>query len=124
SVSHGSAMPGSGTGPVPMRPFSDWKKTWIPLGTKFATRVGMPIPRLTSIPFVSSCAMRLAMMDCVSMASAFHNEIVDERSGRHDVVRRDDAHRHDVLRLNEDGVRGHGHQRIEVTGREHVGEVA
>ena len=26
----GSAMPGSGTGPVPIRPFSDWKKTWMP----------------------------------------------------------------------------------------------
>ena len=26
SVSIGCAMPGSGTGPVPMRPFSDWKK--------------------------------------------------------------------------------------------------
>src|SRR5918993_894361 len=120
SVSHGSAMPGSATGPVPIRPFSDWKKTCIPLGTKLATRVGMPMPRLTSIPSRSSCAMRLAMRDCESMASAFRDEVVDDRRGRHDMVRRDDAHRHDVLRLDDHGLRSHRHQWVEVARRKGV----
>ena len=33
SVSVGCAMPSSGTGPVPINPFSDWKKTCMPAGT-------------------------------------------------------------------------------------------
>ena len=33
-------MPSSGTGPVPIRPFSDWKNTCMPGGTWLATSVG------------------------------------------------------------------------------------
>src|SRR3954453_1427725 len=123
SVSQGSAMPGSGIGPVPMRPFSDWKKTWIPFGTKLATRVGMPMPRLTSMPSRSSRAMRWAMMVCGSIGSALH-KVVDQGSGRDDVVGRDDADRHDIVGRDEDRVSRHGHQRVEVPSREGVGEIA
>ena len=33
SVSVGCAMPSSGGAPVPISPFSDWKKTCMPSGT-------------------------------------------------------------------------------------------
>jgi len=33
SVSRACTMPSSGTGAVPINPFSDWKKMWIPGGT-------------------------------------------------------------------------------------------
>src|SRR3954454_24504207 len=123
SVSHGSAMPGSGIGPVPMSPFSDWKKTWIPFGAKLATRVGMPIPRLTSMPSRSSRAMRWAMIVCGSIGSALHDEVVDQGSGRDHVVGRDDADRHDIVCRDEDRISRHGHQRIEVPPCEGVGEI-
>ena len=42
--------------------FSDWKNTFVPCGTWLATSVGMPMPRFTSMPSRSSCAMRLAMI--------------------------------------------------------------
>ena len=43
----GSSSPSSGYGPTPRIPFSDWSTTSIPGGTKFETRVGIPIPRFT-----------------------------------------------------------------------------
>ena len=36
-----------GKGPMPRSPFSDWSTMSTPGGTEFATRVGMPMPRLT-----------------------------------------------------------------------------
>ena len=36
-----------GKGPIPNKPFSDWSQTSIPLGTWLATKVGIPIPKLT-----------------------------------------------------------------------------
>ena len=50
SVRVGCAMPSSGMGPVPISPFSDWKNMLTPAGTWLATKVGIPMPRLTSIP--------------------------------------------------------------------------
>jgi hypothetical protein len=32
-VSNGSAIPSSGIGPAPIKPFSDWKNTLMPSGT-------------------------------------------------------------------------------------------
>ena len=61
SVSVGCAMPSSGGEPVPISPFSDWKNTCMPSGTKFATSVGIPMPRFTSMPGESSRAIRRAM---------------------------------------------------------------
>ena len=63
-------MPSAGGAPVPIRPFSDWKYTCMPGGTNFETSVGMPMPRLTSMPSRSSCAIRLAMMVWASMGQA------------------------------------------------------
>ena len=68
SVRRGCAMPSSGIGPVPIKPFSDWKNTLMPAGRKFDTSVGMPMPRLTSMPGCNSWAMRFAMIVCASMA--------------------------------------------------------
>src|SRR3954452_13024486 len=62
----GSSSPSSGKGPTPSIPFSDWRITSIPLGMKFATSVGMPIPRFTYIPSRSSLAARAAICSLVS----------------------------------------------------------
>ena len=48
--SHGCFPSTSAIGPLRDQPVSDWKYMFNPSGTKFATRVGMPMPRLTSIP--------------------------------------------------------------------------
>ncbi len=45
---------------MPSRPFSDCSTMSVPAGMKFATSVGMPMPRLTYIPSGSSRAARLA----------------------------------------------------------------
>ena len=50
-----------GKGPMPSRPFSLCSMTFTPCGMKLATRVGMPIPRLTYMPSRSSCAARAAI---------------------------------------------------------------
>src|SRR5882762_8340185 len=112
SVSVTCAKPSSGTGPVPIRPFSDWKKTWTPVGRWPATSVGMPIPRLTSMPERSSSAMRLAIMVWASMAgigdeSGIGDEVVDEYRRSHDIVGRNHSNRHDVRRGGDDGGAGH-----------------
>src|SRR4029453_16125720 len=56
--------------------------------------------------------------------SALHNEIVDQGSGRDDVVGRDNADWYDIVGRDEDRVSRHGHQRVEVPSREGVGEIA
>src|SRR5262245_39231187 len=124
SVRVGWAIPSSGIGPVPIRPFSDWKNTVMPAGTKFATMVGMPMRRLASMQDCSSRAMRLAMTVCASMMSPVCDEVIDQRRGGRDVVGRDDADRNDVVRRHDGGVRGHGHDRVEVARGQRVGEVA
>ena len=45
---------------MPSSPFSDCRTMSVPAGTKFATSVGIPIPRLTYIPSRSSRAARFA----------------------------------------------------------------
>src|SRR5579875_559476 len=47
-------------------PFSAWKMTCRSAGTKLATSVGRPMPRLTVIPSSSSCAIRIAISSRVS----------------------------------------------------------
>src|SRR6516164_223619 len=104
SVSIGCAMPSSGGAPVPISPFSDWKNTLMPSGRYLATRVGMPMPRLISIPGLSSRAMRRAMMVCGSMAySRIGYEVVDNRRWRHDVVGGDYTDWHNVIGAGDDG---------------------
>src|SRR4051812_25448154 len=56
----GSSSPSYGKGPMPSMPFSDCRTMWVPAGMKFATSVGMPIPRLTYMPSRSSRAARRA----------------------------------------------------------------
>src|ERR1700758_1621069 len=96
-------MLGSGTGPVPIRPFSDWKKTWTDGGTKSATSVGMPMPRFTSMPSRSSRAMRLAITVCASMVSFLRDDVIHQGSGGDDMVGGDHADGNDVFRGGDDG---------------------
>src|SRR5882672_1642885 len=51
---------------MPSIPFSDCRTMCVPAGTKFATSVGMPIPRFTYIPSDSSRAARWAIWSRVS----------------------------------------------------------
>src|SRR6516225_291764 len=123
SVRYRSAIPSSRIGAVPIRPFSDWKKMCMPGGTKFATSVGMPIPRLTSMPSRNSSAIRRAISVWASML-ALRDQIVDERCRRHHVIRRNHAHRDDMLGVHDHGVGGHRDDRIEIARGERVGEIA
>src|SRR5215471_10728965 len=107
-------MPGSGTGPVPIRPFSDWKKTRIEGGTKFATSVGMPMPRFTSMPSRSSRAMRLAITVCGSMVSFLRDNVIHQGSRGDDMVRRDHTDGYDMFRGGDDGCCRCGDHRVEI----------
>jgi hypothetical protein len=51
-------------------------------------------------------------------------EVVDNRRWRHDVVWGDYADWHDVIGAGDDGVRRHGHDRVEVPGRKRVTQIA
>src|SRR3954447_26264126 len=51
---------------MPSIPFSDCRMMCVPRGTKFATSVGIPIPRFTYIPSASSRAARWAIWSLVS----------------------------------------------------------
>src|SRR5262249_61221110 len=84
----------------------------------------MPMPRLTSIPERSSCAMRLAITVCASMASPVGDEIVDDRGRSNDMIGRDHTYRHDMVGSDDDGVGRHGDHRVEVTCRQGVGQIA
>ena len=69
--------------------------------------------------------MRRAMMACGSMAlSRVGNQIVHDRGGRSDVVRRDHAHRYNVVRARDDSVGGHRYHWIEVARCKRVAKVA
>src|SRR6478752_3400015 len=56
-------------------PFSDWSTTVTPVGTKFGTRVGSPMPRFTYEPSSSSAAARAAIWSRVSaMSGSFRGD--------------------------------------------------
>src|SRR6478735_6186994 len=116
-------MPSSGIGPVPMSPFSDWKNTFTPCGTWFATNVGIPMPRLMSIPARSSWAMRFAMIVCASMVSRICDQVIDKRSGCDDVIGGDYANRDNMFCRDDHGVADHRDHRIEITCRKSIGQV-
>src|SRR5262249_33784643 len=125
SVSMGCAMPSSGGTPVPISPFSDWKKTCMPAGRYLATRLGIPKPRLTSMPRNSSLAIRPALRVCGSMlCSQVGDKIIDEGSRRHDLIGREHADRNDVLLAGENGSGGHRDHRIEIARRELIAQIA
>src|ERR1019366_2427475 len=64
----GSTSLSVGYGPMPRMPFSDWRMTSMPFGMKFETSVGMPMPRFTYIPSLSSLAARRMMPSRSSFA--------------------------------------------------------
>src|SRR5512139_2350731 len=91
---------------MPRMPFSDWKTTSIPAGTRFATSVGIPMPRLTYIPSRSSCAARATIPSLSSFAiaapSAFpHRSPLDPLdAGGDDQAVHEDAGSVDVVRVD------------------------
>src|SRR3954469_2124339 len=124
SVRSSPSSPSSGKASMPMMPFSDWKKISASLGTKAATKVGRPMPRLTRSPSLSSRATRLAIRVFSSTAPLLRDQMVDQHGGRHDRIRRYHPDRHDILSFSHHDIAGHGHHRIEIPGRQHVSQVA
>src|SRR4051812_3627772 len=118
-------MPSAGGAPVPINPFSDWKKTCMPAGRWFATAVGIPMPRLTSMPGLSSRAILRAMMSCGAMrASRIGDEVIDQRRRRPDVIRGDQPDRNDIFGARDHGAGRERDNRIEVARRERIAQVA
>src|SRR5688572_9825927 len=124
SVRSSPSSPSSGKASMPMMPFSDWKKISASFGTKAATKVGSPMPRLTRSPTLSSRATRLAIRVFSSMAPLLRDQIIDKHRRCHDGIRRDHPDGHDVLGLGQDDTGGHGHQRIEVPCGQRIGQIA
>src|SRR3954469_18719909 len=124
SVRSSPSSPSSGKASMPMMPFSDWKKISASFGTKAATKVGSPMPRLTRSPSFSSRATRLAIRVFSSMAPLLRDQMIDENRRCHDGIGRDHPDRHDVLGLGQDDACGHRHQRIEVPRCQRIGQIA
>src|SRR3974390_2448856 len=93
-------------------------------GMKFATIVGIPMPRFTSIPLRNSWAIRFAMTVWASISSPVCNEIINQRSWCNDVVGRDKSDGNDMLGCDNGGARRHGDDRIEITCGQGIGEIA
>src|SRR3974377_1127857 len=93
-------------------------------GIKFATIVGIPMPRFTSIPLRNSRAIRFAMTVWASISSPVCNEIINQRSWCNDVVGRDKSDGYDMLGRDNCGTRGHGDDRIEISCGQGIGEIA
>lgn len=55
------SSPGLGYRPIPRMPFSDSRTISVPSGRKAGAARGMPMPRLTYMPSLSSWAARLIM---------------------------------------------------------------
>src|SRR3974377_970958 len=82
------------------------------------------MPRFTSMPDLSSRAVRRAMMVCASMdISQIGNEVVNDRTGCQNVGRGDDADRNDMLGTNDDGFGSHRHHRIEIASRQRIAQI-
>src|SRR3954463_7979181 len=124
SVRSSPSSPSSGKASMPMMPFSDWKKISASFGTKAATKVGSPMPRLTRSPSLSSRATRLAIRVFSSMAPLLRDQMIDKHCGCHDSIGRDHPDRHDILGLGQDNIGAHGHHRIEIPRRQSVSQVA
>ena len=124
SVSHGSAMPGSGIGPVPMSPFSDWKRTWIPFGTIVGHQGWDADAQVDQHAIPKFAGDALGDDGLRVHSSALHDEVINQRSGRDHMVGRNDPNWHDVICRDEHRVSRHGHQWVEVPPREGVGEIA
>src|SRR5690348_12039246 len=85
----------------------------------------MPMPRLTSMPLESSCAIRRAMISCgVMTAPSIPDDVVDNRRGCDDVVRRHHTNRNDVLGAGDNGICCHCHHGIKIACRQRIAEVA
>src|SRR5690606_1306714 len=109
---------------------SDCSHTSTPSGMWLATRVGRPMPRLTYMPSLSSCAARLAISSRVQAMSAAssHGALLDALLGVrvvHDavhidarqvhVVGVDVTDLHDLLHLGDAHLPGHRTGGIEVS---------
>src|SRR3546814_21018109 len=86
-----SIASGEGAGPTPSKPFSECSITAQSAGTKLATSVGSPLPKLTIPVFGRSCAARQAMACRLSMCMAIIacDYMIDISPGGCDIGRRD-----------------------------------
>src|SRR5262245_43789142 len=119
---------------MPSMPFSDCSTMSVPAGTKLATSVGMPIPRLTYIPSRSSRAARWAiwsrvragmsgapladrpLLDGLLEARAL-DDALDVDTGRVDLVGIELARLDQGLDFGHGDAAGGGDHRVEVARR-------
>src|SRR5690348_9166016 len=130
-IRNGLTASAAGAGPTPITPFSAWKMTSRSDGTKSATSVGMPMPRLTSQPSGMSCAHHAAMplrssgVNAIEALSERHvQHAVHEDAGRDDGLRRKFPKSDDIARHRDGELRSHCHHRIEVSRTVAVGQIA
>src|SRR6185295_16332872 len=104
-IRNGLTASAAGAGPTPITPFSAWKITSRSGGTKSATSVGIPMPRLTNQPSGMSRAHHAAMplrssgVNAIEVLSERHvQHAVHENARRHDDLRRQLAKRDDIAR--------------------------
>src|SRR3972149_2565076 len=101
--------------------------TVMPSGMKLATSVGMPMPRLTTMPSRSSRATLRAISSRVKPSDFISLRL---HYALHVDARRDDdlgvqrSCRHDLLRLGDGNLSGGSHHGVEVAGRHAVDQVA
>src|SRR5271155_2045887 len=102
----------------------------MPAGTKSDTRLGMPQPRFTQSPSRNSSAARAATCSRVSLAfddivDAFHlHDAVNEDEGSDDGFGIERADGDDFLDLDDGCTCRDGHNRIEISRRFPVDEIA
>src|SRR5439155_16126467 len=97
----------------------------MPAGRKLATRVGIPMPRFTSMPGESSLAIRRAMIVCGSISiSCVGNKVIDNRRWGYDMIGRDHSDGDDIVGTGDDGPAGHCDHRVEVARGERITQVA
>src|SRR5688572_9691750 len=125
----------------PRMPFSAWKVMPFSSGQKSATRLGMPIPRLTKSPGCRSAATRMAISSRGRRSLLFRllavpsrvmaaplmfgdDDAVDVDAGGRDHLRRDLAGLDQLIDLGDRDLCGHRHRRVEGAGGVSVEEVA
>src|SRR4051812_7468958 len=99
----------------------------MPSGTKFATRVGRPMPRFTAMPSRSSLATRMAISSLVKPAGVMLRSLhdaVDVNAGRDHQLRVQITRIHKLLDFSDGHACCRRHHLVEVARRLAVDQVA
>src|SRR5579871_5388301 len=84
----------------------------------------MPMPRFTSIPFLSSRAIRRAIIVAASMASSIRDQVVNQRCRGQHMIRCNEPDWNDMVGRSDGALGGHGDDWIEVSRSQDIGQIA